>query len=232
MGKISITNVPKKAGVYEFRNKVNNKVYIGSSKNIYYRLKDHLKTLHTQRHYNKHFQYSWDKYGEENFEFRVVEFCDVQEILVLEQKYIELTNACNKKYGYNIMPNALNNSGYKWTEEERIRRSKYEHEKYHKLSDESKEKIRQQLILASHSRKNFEVKRDTKIKLSRKMKFIDKDGVEYIPKLPTEFMKLHSLDRAECHKVAKGKPKPTYGKNKVKYYTIPKQHKGWKIEYV
>lgn len=232
MGKISITSIPRTSGVYEFRNKVNNKVYVGSSKNLYYRLKDHLKTLHTNRHYNKHFQSSWDKYGEENFTFNVIELCSVYEILNVEQKYIDLYKACDKKYGYNIIPNALNSSGYNWTEEERIRRSKYEYEKYQNLSDEEKEKRRKQLTIASHSRKNFEVKRDKRIKQSRKMKFIDKNGIEYIPELPAEFMKLHSLCNSECHKVAKGKPRPTYGRNNKKYFTIPKQHKGWTIQYI
>ena len=232
MPKISITNVPRKSGVYQFKNKVNNKVYIGSSKNIYYRLKDHLKTLHANRHYNNYFQSSWNKYGEENFEFSILELCDVENILIIEQKYIDSNNACNSEFGYNLMPNALNNSGYKWTDEYKIKRSKHEIDKYANLTDEEKEKKRQQLIRAYKCRKIFTATRESRIKKSRKMKFISKEGLEYIPELPVEFMKKHMLDRAECHKVAKAKPKPTYGRNGVKYFTTPKIHKGWKIEYV
>ena len=44
-----------KCGVYEIRNTVNNKVYIGSSKNIYDRWRQHIRLLEKNSHGGKYF---------------------------------------------------------------------------------------------------------------------------------------------------------------------------------
>jgi group I intron endonuclease len=56
----------KNPGIYKITNVTNNKCYIGSAVNVYNRLGDHRKELRKDRHCNKHFQNSWNKYGEEN----------------------------------------------------------------------------------------------------------------------------------------------------------------------
>lgn len=78
-------------GVYKITNLLNNDCYIGSSKDITYRWKQHL-TLYCKngRHYKYHLYRAFRKFGIENFEFKVLELCEENERIALEQKYYEL----------------------------------------------------------------------------------------------------------------------------------------------
>ncbi len=60
-------------GVYQIRNKVNGKRYVGSSQDIRRRKIEHIKALTEGAHYNSYLQRAWNKYGEKNFEFEVIE---------------------------------------------------------------------------------------------------------------------------------------------------------------
>lgn len=59
--------------IYKIINLVNDKFYIGSTANKKVRFREHRKQLRGNRHHCKHLQASWNKYGEEKFDFRVVE---------------------------------------------------------------------------------------------------------------------------------------------------------------
>lgn len=69
-------NTRKLSGVYEIRNALNNKRYIGSSINIYRRWRDHKRMLNLSVHPNKHLQAAWNKYGEKHFVFKILETCE------------------------------------------------------------------------------------------------------------------------------------------------------------
>ncbi len=60
--------------IYLILNKVNNKIYIGSTARGSYRRKEHFKHLRGNRHCNIHLQSAWNKYGGENFVFLIVEW--------------------------------------------------------------------------------------------------------------------------------------------------------------
>lgn len=91
------TIVEKVCGIYKIVNKVNGKYYVGSSNNIFgRRWKDHKHDLHLKRHYNKYLQRAWDKYGKSAFECIVVEHTSPTELLVAEQKYLDI--ASNEKH--------------------------------------------------------------------------------------------------------------------------------------
>lgn len=78
-------------GIYWITNLVNNKIYIGSSINIKKRFNQHKSNLRHNRHCNQHLQRAWNKYGEENFIFQLVEHHAYPErILSRENKYISL----------------------------------------------------------------------------------------------------------------------------------------------
>ena len=64
----------KKSGIYRIVNKINGRVYVGSAVNLISRKMDHWKTLRAHRHRNRFLQRAWDKYGEENFDFVVIEY--------------------------------------------------------------------------------------------------------------------------------------------------------------
>jgi group I intron endonuclease len=61
-------------GVYKITNTVNGKVYIGSTTiDIETRWGVHRSALRTGKHYNKHLQRAWNRYGESAFTFEVIE---------------------------------------------------------------------------------------------------------------------------------------------------------------
>ena len=86
-------------GIYEIRNNINNKKYIGSSKYINKRFNQHLVNLRKKIHGNQYLQNAFDKYGEENFSFNILEECSINELLIIEQQYLD-----KDKDLYNIAP--------------------------------------------------------------------------------------------------------------------------------
>lgn len=81
-------NLKGKCGVYIIFNTLNGKRYIGSSKDLYNRLYDHFYNLKLQTHHNRHLQAAYNKYGESNFLYCVLEFCEESLQYIVEQNYI------------------------------------------------------------------------------------------------------------------------------------------------
>lgn len=91
MIKISIY---KEYGIYGIKNKVNNKIYVGKTMmNFGDRWDCHKSQLRGRYHDNPHLQNSWNKYGEDNFEFIIIHNCknneDVDQVNLLEIEYIK-----------------------------------------------------------------------------------------------------------------------------------------------
>lgn len=74
-------------GVYLITNKVNNKTYVGSSKDINRRIKTHKRELAEGSHNNRKLQKDYDKYGDENFEYTILEKDVEHELLTAYEKY-------------------------------------------------------------------------------------------------------------------------------------------------
>lgn len=121
---IDLSKIPTTCGVYCFKNKINNKIYIGSAKNLRKRFVQHISNLRLNKHHSIHFQNAWNKYKEENFEYNVIELVeDISILLVREQYYLdtllfaqEYINKQSTKFlelGYNINPIASNRLGSK-----------------------------------------------------------------------------------------------------------------------
>lgn len=64
------------AGVYAIINIETNKVYIGSTVDFKGRWVYHKSRLRHDKHDNSYLQHSWNKYGEDAFEFGVLEYLD------------------------------------------------------------------------------------------------------------------------------------------------------------
>ena len=64
----------KKSGIYSFKNKSNGKVYVGQSKDVLTRKKQHERgsTNNSRRFHN-----AMVKYGPEGFDFQVLEYCEI-----------------------------------------------------------------------------------------------------------------------------------------------------------
>lgn len=109
-------------GVYAIRNTVNDKHYIGSaSVSLKTRWYAHKKMLRDRKHFNRHLQSAWDKYGEESFEFLVLLRIQPNRCLEIEQYYIDY-HWCMKSC-YNLSPTAGSQLGIKRSDETRARMS-------------------------------------------------------------------------------------------------------------
>lgn len=90
------------SGIYKITNCVNNKVYIGKSIDILNKRWPYHKTLlNNGTHVNKHLQNSWNKYGEENFDFSIIFECSQDELDKYEIYYISVYKSYLPEYGYN-----------------------------------------------------------------------------------------------------------------------------------
>lgn len=89
-----------KCGIYYIQNTVTKQYYIGQSRNLKVRMKVHFNSLRKNKHFNKHLQNSFNKYGKEKFESGVLEYCDKSELDELEIRYIDLYDA--RENGFNI----------------------------------------------------------------------------------------------------------------------------------
>jgi group I intron endonuclease len=82
------TDTGKISGIYLILNKINHKYYIGSSNDIKTRIYNHIRGLVKNNHHNKHLQRSWNKFGKENFECFIVEYVNIEDLLNIEQIYL------------------------------------------------------------------------------------------------------------------------------------------------
>lgn len=73
-------------GIYKITNKLNNRIYIGQSSNIYRRFQEHITKGKTSRiKIDEDIQI----YGKENFIFEIIQECAISELNVLEQYWIK-----------------------------------------------------------------------------------------------------------------------------------------------
>ena len=93
----------KKAGVYCITCIVNNKKYIGCSKNIYSRINNHKYNLEKQslKQENQYFIDDFKKYGYEKFNYEVLEYTS-ENLKDKEFYYINLYDTINREKGYNL----------------------------------------------------------------------------------------------------------------------------------
>lgn len=117
-----------KTGVYEIVNIITNERYIGSASRVgksnslsgfYVRFDKHKLLLKNNKHYNIHLQRSYNKYGENNFNFNVLSICPSEYCIKLEQWFLD-----NLKPEYNIRKIADSNKGIKFTAEHKEKLSK------------------------------------------------------------------------------------------------------------
>lgn len=96
-------------GIYTITNKINGKVYVGQSRDIVRRWREHKNDLNDNKHCNYKLQTDWNIYGADNFEFNLIYIidgsCGGEKVkdnirIVLEDIYIERYDLINN--GYNI----------------------------------------------------------------------------------------------------------------------------------
>jgi group I intron endonuclease len=177
--KIGQKDTTINSGIYKIVNKINGKYYIGSTKNFILRWeRDHKPSLRKGNHHNIHLQHAWDKYGEIAFEFLVLEKVSNDNLLIIEQKYLDVLKK-DKESGKDTHYNISYIAGrIEHTDEvlERMKRYACNRTDIHKqnlknsrlnLSELTKEKIKK---ATSESNKNRVWKEESKMKLSKLMK--------------------------------------------------------------
>ena len=132
------------SGIYQIKNKVNGKIYIGSARDIVDRWKKHKYHLGRNIHGNRYLQRAWNKYGENNFEFTIVEKVTEESFLSeIEQKYLDKM----KPYsfvGYNMSHDATAPTrGTKRSEE--VKKKISESKKGHIVTEETRRKLSEAL---------------------------------------------------------------------------------------
>lgn len=146
-------NFMNRSGIYKITNVINNKCYIGSAILLRKRFNLHKSQLNRNVHFNCHLQAAWNKYGEENFKFEVLQFCENVDLIKNEQNQIDWY-----KPEYNILKIAGSPLGRKHSKET-INKMKLSQlgEKHHafgkpaknkgvKVSLETREKLRKSHI--------------------------------------------------------------------------------------
>jgi group I intron endonuclease len=214
-----------KSGIYLIKNTINNKVYVGSAVNIDRRWSQHKHYLKEGKHHSEHLQKAWDKYGEQNFTFDIIEeVSNPEHLLAYEQVYLDYYKSYEGDRGYNICKVAGSSLGMKHTEETINKRSGKNHPFYGKkrlLSDEARKKISEankHRIISEETRQKM---RDRKYSEETRKKMSEaRKGKKYLwseegRKKISEAAKRREISEETRKKISKG--------NKGK--TISEEHK-------
>jgi group I intron endonuclease len=122
-------------GIYAIIHKATGRRYVGQSNNIELRFYTHRWGLDRGVHKNPKLQSAWNKYGEAEFEFVVLEQCEADNLTEREQSYMDESSHFN----VNMVAEASPMLGRNHSEESRVQMSKAHKGKT--LSEETKAKI-------------------------------------------------------------------------------------------
>jgi len=97
------------SGIYQIRNSINHKMYVGSAKSIRHRFNSHRSSLSRGIHHSSLLQNAWNKYGVNSFVFEILE--ETENLIEREQFWIDQTKCYIKENGYNTKRIANSNLG-------------------------------------------------------------------------------------------------------------------------
>lgn len=109
-------DLTKLSGIYMIKNKINQKMYIGSAKNLRNRIREHIISLRGNYHDNDYLQKAFNKYGEINFEFKILCMVETSELIYTEQKFLDYYKSYDDVNGYNLCPIAYSRLGCRCSE--------------------------------------------------------------------------------------------------------------------
>lgn len=147
----------KRLVIYEIKNKINGKKYVGSAMVYERRVKDHLRLLEKGNHHSRHLQSSYNMHGKDAFEFTILEEVDeVSELINVEQKWID---NINPEFNMTKIAGLNSHLGMKRSDETKKKIS--EALTGRKLSKVHVESMRQSLIGNKHSQETIDKRRES-----------------------------------------------------------------------
>lgn len=170
----------KISAIYIIRNLVNNHFYLGSTVNFNKRKKSHYNSLLKNKHHCRYLQNAFNKYGENNFVFEIIHFCEKNDTLKLEGHYLELL-----KPNYNTSLDAIAPmKGRRHTNATKDRMSKQRQGNTHSLGFKHSLENRQKRSEFTKGRKHSA---ETKLKMSETSKRLNR--VQDLNKIREKMMK-------------------------------------------
>jgi group I intron endonuclease len=164
--------------IYQIRNLENNKIYVGSAVDFTRRTSWHKCRLNKNKHYNDYLQRAWNKYGEENFKFEIIEVLDKSCLIEREQHYLDTLkpeyNVSTSATGGNLGPEVgrklsilkrgnRNNLGKKFSEEHK--RKIGEANKGKRLGMKASEETKRKMSESGKRRKHFPLSEEIRQKI-------------------------------------------------------------------
>lgn len=179
----------KKTVIYLIRNILNNKCYVGSAVDFDRRKTHHKSLLNKGKHHSIHLQRAWDKAGENNFIFEIIEtVIGKSKLIEREQYYLDLYKTYNYKNGYNICKIAGSTLGYKMSEKTKDKmRLSHTGIKRGPTSLEAKKNISQAQLKRDHTQST---RKRLKTMLSK-----DKDIFKKIARKSAKTQKINGLNK-------------------------------------
>lgn len=89
------------SGIYIIQCIPTSKVYVGSSIDVYKRFISHKSKLNSNKHANRHLQSAWNKYGESEFSFGILEHVPRELLLDREKHWMDFHESM--KFGFNLI---------------------------------------------------------------------------------------------------------------------------------
>lgn len=169
-----------RCGIYLIRNIINGKVYIGKSNNIYRRIQSHISGLKNKslKHENEHFINAWHKYGENSFEYIILEECEFDKLKEKEIFYITKYNSLDRNKGYNFRLDS--ESGMIPLESTRKKYSEALYRRFSKQEERDKVSIRTIKFWKNNPDKKSQMSLNVKKTKQKKYRFFKMDEKENI----------------------------------------------------
>ena len=120
-------------GVYRITNSITNEYYIGSSRNVQRRWREHRNTSRWNEHHNSRLYTDMKQYGTDKFIFEIVEeVVDIADLHSREQYYIELYHPA---YNQRVATTGMNKKQYMRQYEKTDKRKQYHKQFYRKYQN-------------------------------------------------------------------------------------------------
>ena len=203
-------------GIYGILNKINDHIYIGKTgMNFGDRWDSHRALLRGNKHFNQYLQRAWNKYGEENFDFIIIEECNVEDLDEKEMCYIQsyrdaglaynladggnggsflgkhLSEETKRKIGEK---NRINMTGRKHSDETKKKMSESQKDRYANWTDEERQAWG---VLSSERASGYKWSDSARNKMIG-----NKNGATHTREEIIEIRRMYEVENKSCREIA------------------------------